>query len=156
MTDKRRLTGKLLAFLTFAFLAFSGVFCDSASAASDDRTYRHGFSFFHELKYPADFLHFDYANPDAPKGGALVLPALMDFNTLSPIAEFLIPAMGLGWTYDSLFVRSFDEMSGFYGLLVEGLTIADDKRSVTLRLHHQGIRQYGRWGGTVQRGSCRF
>ena len=58
-----------------AWLAFS---CGVASAfaaigaLATDNTgidYRHGFSMFGELKYPPDYTHFDYLNPDAPKGG---------------------------------------------------------------------------------------
>jgi hypothetical protein len=41
--------------------------------------FRHGIAFFHDLKYPADFEHLDYVNPDAPKGGKLVLPTQASF-----------------------------------------------------------------------------
>ena len=50
----------------------------------DKLSFRHGIAFFHELKYPSDFTHFDYVNPDAPKGGTLVLSTPNAFNNLAP------------------------------------------------------------------------
>ena len=41
--------------------------------ASEAGTEAHGMSAFGDLKYPADFHHFDYVNPDAPKGGMFSL-----------------------------------------------------------------------------------
>ena len=102
--------------------------------------FKHGVSFIHELKYSADFEHFDYLNPDAPKGGRLVIPTLYDFNALSPLAWPGNPAPGSYSTYDSLLIRSGDELSGFYGLLAEGIAVAADRRSVVIRLH-----QDARW-----------
>lgn len=52
----------------------------------------HGVAFLHELKYPAGFEHFEYINPGAPKGGALVLPTMRPFNTVSPLVPATIPA----------------------------------------------------------------
>jgi len=40
-------------------------------AAAAEAAPRHGISAFGDLKYPADFSHFDYVNPDAPKGGKI-------------------------------------------------------------------------------------
>ena len=76
--------------------------------------YEHGISFFHELKYPAGFTHFDYLNPDAPKGGVLVQSTQRDFNTLSLITDF-VAAPGVNWLYDSLVSYRSEEMSSFYG-----------------------------------------
>ena len=44
----------------------------------------HGASMYGDLKYGPDFTHFDYANPDAPKGGTLVLAAVGTFDSLNP------------------------------------------------------------------------
>ncbi len=107
--------------------------------------YRHGVSLLHELKYPIDFQHFEYANPDAPKGGKLVLA------TTAPIVNFngargpeLPNAMGLGRTIDRLVIRSADELSGLYGQLAEGIALSPDRRSLYFRLHdharwHDGV-----------------
>ena len=52
-----------------AFLSLATALFVTVSSAAEEPRYEHGISFFHELKYPADFTHFDYINPDAPKGG---------------------------------------------------------------------------------------
>ena len=106
--------------------------------------YQHGISFFHELKYPADFSHFDYINPDAPKGGVLVQSTQRDFNTLSLITDEGVTAPNVTWIYDSLVSYRAEEMSSFYGWLADGLSVADDKRTLFLRLHprarwHDGV-----------------
>ena len=45
---------------------------------------QHGYHIFNALKYPADFRHFDYVNPAAPKGGTLKLIGIGDFDSLNP------------------------------------------------------------------------
>ena len=66
--------------------------------------FRHGVSILHELKYSPDFQHFAFVNPDAPKGGTLVMPSMTDFNTLSPL---LTPGRspGLNWVHETLLLR---------------------------------------------------
>ena len=107
--------------------------------------YQHGISLLHGLKYPAAFAHFDYANPSAPKGGSLTL------STTWPIRNFsgawgtgVANASGLERTIDRLLVRSADEQSGLYGLLVDGIALSDDGKSLFIRLHagarwHDGV-----------------
>ena len=51
--------------------------------ADEQGQWQHGVSTFNEFKYGPDFEHFDYANPDAPKGGTLVLPTSWDFTTFT-------------------------------------------------------------------------
>jgi microcin C transport system substrate-binding protein len=96
---------------------------------------RHGLSAFGELKYPPDFKHFDYVNPDAPKGGRLVtlgVQAVLTFNSFNPFIRKNDPAQGLlEFMFDSLMVRAFDEPDAVYGLVAHSAEIADDKRSVT-------------------------
>ncbi|MCK0149858.1 extracellular solute-binding protein [Marivita sp. S6314] len=61
---------------------FAGLpgFAESHSADGDEIIRSHGYSFFGDLKYPAGFTHFDYVNPDAPKGGEIVLSARGTFD----------------------------------------------------------------------------
>ena len=71
-------------------------------------------------KYRPDFKHFDYVNPDAPKGGAVRLSAtgtFDNFNLVSPAKGNA--ASGLGLIYDTLITNSLDEVSTAYGLLAE-------------------------------------
>lgn len=56
----------------------------SSTVADDEDEWQHGVSIFDEFKYGPDFEHFEYANPDAPKGGTLVLPTTLDFTSFTP------------------------------------------------------------------------
>ena len=107
----------------------------AASLHAAEPMYEHGISFFHELKYPANFSHFDYINPDAPKGGVLIQSTQRDFNTLSLITDAGVTAPNVTWIYDVLVSYRAEEMSSFYGALADGLSVADDKRTLFIRLH---------------------
>ncbi len=86
-------------------------------------------------KYPASFTHFDYVNPQAPKGGNLILSAFGSFDTLNPFTLKGIGAAGLSdLMFESLMVSSLDEPFSQYGLLAEDVALADDGLSVTFRL----------------------
>mgnify|MGYP001819681935 FL=1 len=52
--------------------------------AQDNMVVSHGYSFYGDLKYPADFTHFDYVNPDAPKGGEIALSVVGTFDSMHP------------------------------------------------------------------------
>ena len=74
-----------------------------------------------DLKYGPDFTHFDYANPDAPKGGTLTLPAIGSFDNLN---QFILKgnnADGLGLLFDTLTAGSLDEPFSEYGLIAESI-----------------------------------
>jgi len=93
-------------------------------------TTSHGISAFGDLKYPADFKHFDYANPAAPKGGLVALPDPEPRNTFSSLNPFVlrgIPAGGLDLLFDSLMVRSLDEPDAMYGLIAKSITYPADR-----------------------------
>lgn len=138
---------KLSSRPTSIFLRSLTVLCLALTQplSSVELEYRHGISLLHELKYPADFEHFEYADPDAPKGGRIVL------STTAPIVNFngargpeLPNAMGLGRTFERLLIRSADELSGLYGQLVEGIALSPDRTTLFFRLHehahwHDGV-----------------
>ncbi|WP_333825129.1 extracellular solute-binding protein [Pinisolibacter sp.] len=94
---------------------------------------RHGLSTFGDLKYPADFGHFDWANPAAPKGGRLVtVPATWSTNqnpqTFNSFNDLILKgdaAVGLGLTHASLMVRAWDEADAVYGLIAEAVEWRD-------------------------------
>ncbi|MGA7323196.1 MAG: extracellular solute-binding protein [Rhodomicrobium sp.] len=101
---------------------------------------RHGLSAFGELKYPADFKHFEYVNPDAPKGGRLATMPTSSINTFNEFNEYILrgdPAEGLGLLFDSLMTRAQDEPDAVYGLIAESAELAGDKMSVTFYLRPQ-------------------
>lgn len=84
-------------------------------------------------KYPAGFSHFDYVNPDAPKGGELREGVVGSFNSLNPfILKGLAPA-GIGLTYDTLMKQSEDEAFCLYGLVAESIDI--DQNRVTFKIN---------------------
>ena len=113
--------------------------------------FKHGVSFFGEFKYPPDFEHFDYVNPDAPKGGTLVLATAGNWNSFTPYLNKGIAVPGVNHSmgsqpffYDGLFVPSDDEIGTFYGNLAEAVMIADDFSWVRVRLRgeahwHDGV-----------------
>ncbi len=107
----------------------------TASAAASEK--KHGLSTFGDLKYPADFKHFDYVNPDAPKGGRLATigtASVLTFNSFNPFILRDDPAQGLDFLFDSLMTRAQDEPDAMYGLIAQSAEVADDKRSVTFYL----------------------
>ncbi|MDH5784651.1 MAG: extracellular solute-binding protein [Chromatiales bacterium] len=86
-------------------------------------------------KYLDGFSHFDYVNPDAPKGGELVLSSVGSFDSFNPYILKGIAAEGLSpLMFETLMVSSMDEPFSQYGLLAEDATLAADKLSVTFRL----------------------
>jgi microcin C transport system substrate-binding protein len=106
----------------------------SATATAEPR---HGLSPFGELKYPAGFSHFDYVNPDAPKGGRLAMIGTAAIGTFDSFNGFILKgdaAQGLEFIFDSLMVAAADEPSAVYGLVAKDAELAPDKHSVTFRL----------------------
>ncbi len=111
-------------------LTFSG----AGFAAHADDDWRHGLSLFGDLKYDADFAHFDYVNPDAPKGGTFRQSSIGTFDSLQPFTIRGTPAAGLGLVYDTLMTGALDEPSSEYGLIAEAVHYPDDYSQVTYRL----------------------
>lgn len=106
----------------------------AGSAAAEPR---HGLSTFGDLKYPADFKHFDYVYPDAPKGGRIVTMGTGGASTYDSFNQFILKgdaAQGLELLFDSLMVRASDEPDAVYGLIAETADVAADGMSVTFKL----------------------
>lgn len=98
---------------------------------------RHGLSIFGDLKYPADFKHFDYVNPDAPKGGKasqIGSAGLTTFDSFNPFILKGDAAQGMELVFDTLMVRALDEPDAVYGLVAETADVAPDGMSVTFKL----------------------
>ncbi len=94
----------------------------------------HGVSVFGDLKYGAEFAHFDYVNPDAPKGGTLRLWGLDTFETLNP---FILKGRKEAWNallFDTLMARAFDEPDALYGLVAEAVELPEAGGWVAFRL----------------------
>lgn len=114
---------------------------------------RHGLSAFGDLKYPADFAHFDYINPDAPKGGdfSQIGPnraynqSFLTFNSLNAFILRGDGAQGMELTFAALMVRAADEPDAIYGLAAQSVSIADDGQTYRFRIRpearfHDGSR----------------
>jgi microcin C transport system substrate-binding protein len=103
----------------------------------------HALSLVGEPKYPAGFTHFDWVNPDAPKGGTLRGFAEGSFDSLNPFTVKGDPAGSIGLVYDSLMASSPDEPSSEYGLIAEWVSYPPDYSSVTFGLNPKARFQDG-------------
>ncbi|MBP2290529.1 extracellular solute-binding protein [Azospirillum rugosum] len=98
---------------------------------------RHGMALYGEPKYGADFKHFDYVNPNAPKGGKVTLQAIGSFDTLNPFALKGVPAAGATMIYDTLMANAADEPFTEYGQLAESIEVPEDRSWVAFTLRPQ-------------------
>ena len=90
----------------------------------------------YQPKYPSNFSHFDYVNPDAPKGGELVLSEFGNYDGLNPFLLKGIAASKLSeLVFETLMEQSQDEPFSLYAHLAEDIQLAKDKLSVTFRLN---------------------
>ncbi len=105
-----------------------------------DDGFKHGISVFGNLKYPANFRHFDYVDPTASKGGEVKLGVEGSFNSLNPFILKGLAAASIDSIYDSLTEGSDDEISSRYGLLAESMKLSADKFSLSFKL-----RKNARW-----------
>ena len=106
-------------------------------AAPLAQAWQHAVALHGAPKYGAGFTHFDYVNPNAPKGGTLRLSALGTFDSLNNFILKGTAAAGLGLIYDTLTYHSLDEPFTEYGLLAEAIEVAEDRSWVKFRLRRE-------------------
>ena len=87
--------------------------------AQEEPQHRHAVSLIGTPKYPADFQHFDFVNPDAPKGGLVRIADIGSFDSLNPILYRGESAAGVGLIYETLMQDSLEEPSTSYGLIAQ-------------------------------------
>ena len=105
----------------------------------------HGISIYGELKYGPDFTHFEYVNPDAPKGGTLRLGRIGTFDNLNPhILKGLEPPRLGSLIYDSLTERAEDEIAVGYGCLAAQIEVPPDNAWVLYTLRPEARWHDGR------------
>ncbi len=97
----------------------------------------HGLSLLGAPELPADFPHFPYVNPDAPKGGELVLGAVGSFDSFHPFIVRGSPAASVGRIYDTLMRSNDDEPEAYYGHLAGAITVWPEHKGVTFTLRPQ-------------------
>lgn len=116
----------------------SGLFGLLCVAALCDAAPRHALTLYDEKpKYPADFSHFEYANPDAPKGGTLRQAGFGSFDSLNPFINKGVAADDIGLIYDTLTTNSLDEPFTVYGLLAEKIEKGPNNSWVRFHLRPQ-------------------
>lgn len=129
----------------FAATLTLGLMVGGGAGHAEDAPASHGLSAFGDLKYPADFTHFDYVNPDAPKGGELVTVSTSAIGTFDSLNGYIVkgdPAAGLSGSenliFDSLMVRAMDEPDAVYGLVAESAEVKPGI-SVTFTLRDEAV-----------------
>ncbi|WP_173934573.1 extracellular solute-binding protein [Chelativorans sp. Marseille-P2723] len=122
--------------------AVAPIFCRPLFAQTATGVPLHGLSAFGDLKYPPNFAHFDYASPEAPKGGTFNFQPsywyynqnVLTFNTLNSFVRTGDAPPRMEMCFDSLMAWAWDEPDAVYGLLAESVVVSDDRNSFTFRL----------------------
>jgi microcin C transport system substrate-binding protein len=97
----------------------------------------YGIAMHGKPKYANGFTHFEYVNPDAPKGGSYAYSALGTYDSLNGFITKGVSAQGIGLIYQSLMTSSSDEPFSKYGEIAKSISVAPDNMSVTFQLHDQ-------------------
>jgi microcin C transport system substrate-binding protein len=119
--------------LTLSLAAASSLQAQEAAPA-------HGMAMHGDLKYGPDFEHFDYVNPNAPKGGTVTFSVIGTFDSFNPYVIKGNAAAGITLLYESLTTQSLDEPFSEYGLLAETIEMPEDRSWVAFTL-----RPEARW-----------
>jgi microcin C transport system substrate-binding protein len=133
--DGDGLTRRKVLVLSAGAITAGAVACarpDVAAAADDDEV--HGLSGFGDLKYPRDFRHFEYVDPNAPKGGVFSETVtsrqynqnFLTFNTLNSFILKGDAARGMELTFATLMVPATDEPDAMYGLVARTVRVSPD------------------------------
>ncbi|MBI1778492.1 MAG: ABC transporter substrate-binding protein [Proteobacteria bacterium] len=114
----------------------------------------HAIAIHGEPKYGPDFRHLDYVNPDAPKGGEVILGAPGAFRTFDSLNPFILRGVSAGgllhlddtlsWTYDTLTVPTWDDPEGQYGLVAASIEVPEDRSWVVFTLRPEARFHDGR------------
>lgn len=97
-----------------------------------------------EPKYREGFTHFDYVNPDAPKGGTLILNSIGTYDNFHRFAQRGVAAVASTSFYDTLLVASDDEVEVYYGLIAVKLEYPEDFKWIIFHINPRAKHQDGR------------
>jgi peptide/nickel transport system substrate-binding protein len=125
---------RLFSWLTAAFVV--------ATLAPSAAEPRYAISMQGEPALPADYTHFDYANPQAPKGGAITYCVVGSFDNLNPFilkslrttARGMIDTIFGNLVFEPLMQRNMNEAFSLYGLLADTADMSDDRKSIEFHL----------------------
>ena len=123
---------RYLVLVATAFLLSAGPF---AAQAQEKVQRGHGIAMHGDLKYPAGFEHFDYVNPDAPKGGEVRLSTIGGFDSFNPFIVGGRGAAGITQIYDTLMESSADEPFSMYCLVCKTIEVPEDRSWVAFYLN---------------------
>ncbi|MCH2569709.1 MAG: ABC transporter substrate-binding protein, partial [Pseudomonadales bacterium] len=125
----------LVSCLAAGGILLSGIVSDLAASEPT-----HGFSYFGDLKYPADMAHFDYVNPDAPQGGDTSLGFIGTFNSFNHLSDKGVVGAYVGGSmmFDPLMRTAEDQHGTYYALLADSVQVADDLSWVQYTLRDGG------------------
>ena len=122
---------KKILFISVLVLSLSIV----SITCAQQKVYRgHAIALHGDVKYGPDFKHFDYVNPNAPKGGTVRLATIGTYDSFNPFILKGVSASGIGLIYDTLTVQSDDEPFTEYGLLAETIEVPADSSWVAFTL----------------------
>jgi len=100
----------------------------------------HGLAIHGETRYPANFTHFEYVNPDAPKGGEIIINSVSSggFDSLNPYILKGESASGIQeYLYETLASMSSDEAFSHYGRVAKSMEVADDRSWIIFNLNEK-------------------
>ena len=150
--NRRQMLGLGAATAAASLLPRRSAWAQQSAAAPGGRV-AHGLSAFGDLKYPADFAHFDYVNPAAPKGGVLsTIPWVRAYNqsyqTFNSFNAYILKgegAQGMALTFATLMARAADEPDAMYGFAAREVDISGDRLGYRFTLRpeaafHDGSR----------------
>lgn len=106
----------------------------AVSARAENVIVSHGISTFGDLKYPADFQHLDYVNPNAPKGGEISVWTSGGFDSMNPFSIEGRAAALSSAPLESILTSTADEIGASYCLLCETLEYPEDRSWVIFNL----------------------
>ena len=130
--------------VTLGILVLAAAVLDPWGALAQEARPRHAIAMHGEPKYGPGFTHFDYADPDAPKGGDVRLSAIGTFDNLNPYILKGVAAVGLGGLFETLMTSSDDEAFTKYGLLAESIEVPDDRSWAAFTLRAEARWHDGR------------
>ncbi|MGI9501191.1 MAG: extracellular solute-binding protein [Geminicoccaceae bacterium] len=123
-----------------AFAALFAAHLSSAAIAEGEVAPSYGIAMYDDLKYGPDVEHFDYVNPNAPKGGTLRLSVTGSFDSFNPFILKGTPGAGALQLFDTLLAQSLDEPFTYYGKIAETIETPLDRSWVIF-----GINPEARW-----------
>ena len=127
-------TSKLRNVVVGSAIGLAVIFGAMSLRADEAITKTHGFNFFGELKYPADYKHLDYVNPNAPKGGEISIWTMGTFDSFNPYTRKGRAGALASAPFESLLEGTSDEVGTSYGLLAETLEYPEDQSWVIFNM----------------------